>query len=197
MNVAKKLVPHATRADLDALPRTWRGEIIDGTLYAFPRPRARHARAESRLFGDLDGPFDRGRGGPGGWRILIEPGIELERAAELSPDIAGWRRERLPRLPSKDAIRVVPDWICEVLSPSTRGYDQLVKRPLYAQIGVRHLWYVDPGPRVLTVSRLEQGRWVELGTHGPGDKVRAEPFEDVELELDAWFEGAEEDDDTD
>jgi Uma2 family endonuclease len=197
MNVAKKLVPRATRADLDALPPTWRGEIIDGTLYAFPRPRARHAQVESRLSGDLDGPFDRGRGGPGGWRILIEPGIELERAAELSPDIAGWRRERLPRLPSKAAIRVVPDWICEVLSPSTRGYDQLVKRPLYAQIGVRHLWYVDPGPRVLTVSRLEQGRWVELGTYGPGDKVRAEPFEEAELEVDAWFEGAEEDDETD
>ena len=80
-----------------------------------------------------------------------------------------------------------------MLSPSTRGYDLLVKRPLYAQLGVRHLWYVDPGPRVLTVSRLEQGRWVELGTHGPGATVRAEPFEEVELDFDGWFEGTEED----
>jgi Uma2 family endonuclease len=189
MSLARKLDHPATLADLEALPPTWRGEIIDGALCAFPRPRFVHARVEGSVHSDLDGPFDRGRGGPGGWWLLIEPGIELPRARELSPDIAGWRRERLPVAPQNAPITVVPDWVCEVLSPRTRGYDLLVKRPFYAQIGVSHLWYIDPEVRVLTVARLVGGQWLEIGAYGPGDKVRAEPFAEIELALDGWFEG--------
>jgi Uma2 family endonuclease len=189
MSAAKRIVPGATRADLDDLPPTWRGEIIDGTLYAFPRPRPAHAQVKGRVHGDVDGPFGRGRGGPGGWWILTEPGIELPRAKEFSPDVAGWRRERLPRLPVDEPIAVAPDWICEVLSKSTRSYDQIVKRRFYASIGVGHLWYVEPIVRTLTVSRRVGEHWLELGVHGADDKVRAEPFEEVEIELAAWFEG--------
>lgn len=191
MSVAKKHRP-ATRADLDALPPTWRGEIIDGTLYAFPRPRFAHARVEGRVHSELDGPFDRGRGGPGGWWILVEPGIEVPRAAEFSPDVAGWRRERMPKPPSGgQPITVVPDWICEVLSPSTRNYDNITKKRFYAEIGVAHLWYVDPEAKTLAVTKLVEGKWLELGTWGADETVRAEPFELVEIELAGWFEGLE------
>lgn len=178
----------ATRADLEALPRNVRGEILDGVLYTQPRPRALHSSVESAVFADVHVPFQRGRGGPGGWWIIVEPGIELPRAPEFSPDVAGWRRARMPALPGAgEPFRAVPDWICEVLSPSNRGYDLKVKRRFYAEIGVGHLWYVDPEARALGVSRLDDGRWVELGVYGDGDRVRAEPFEAVEIDLSEWW----------
>jgi Uma2 family endonuclease len=188
MNLAPKQIRPATRADLDALPPTWRGEILDGELYAFPRPGAPHVHIETSVGADLSGPFHRGRGGPGGWWILVEPGIQLPRAPEVAPDLAGWRRERLPRLPASGPIAVVPDWVCEVLSSSTRSYDMLVKRPFYAEIGVQHLWYIDPESRTLTVSRLEGGRWLELGIFGGEQVVRAEPFDSIEIPLEPWWE---------
>jgi Uma2 family endonuclease len=189
---AVKLDRPATREDLERLPPTWRGEIIDGELYAFPRPRAAHVNAEASIAEDLRGPFQRGRGGPGGWIILPEPGIELPRATEFSPDVAGWRRERLPALPRRGPITVVPDFCCEVLSPRTRGYDQVTKRRFYAEIGVAYLWYVDTEAQSLTVSKLQDGRWLELGTYGGNEKVRAEPFEAIEIDLSAWWEDVEE-----
>lgn len=167
----------ATVRDLDRLPRTWRGELIHDTLYAFPRLRGPHQRAGTRIAGDIDGPFDRGRGGPGGWLILEEPGIEVPAAPEFSPDVAGWRRERLPRLPREGAITVVPDWVCEVLSPRTRAYDQIVKRRFYAEIGVPHLWYVDPLARTISASRLVSGQWLEIGNWGNDETARIEPFD--------------------
>lgn len=183
----------ATAADLDALPATFRGEIIRGSLYAFPRPRAPHQRAGTRIAGDIDGPFDRGRGGPGGWWILEEPGVQVLDAQEFSPDVAGWRRERLPRLPRRGAITVVPDWVCEILSPRTRGYDLVVKRRFYAEIGVSYLWYVEPLARAVSAAKLVSGHWVELGAWGKDDCVRIEPFEAVEIQLAAWWDGVEED----
>jgi Uma2 family endonuclease len=200
MKLPPRLDRPATREDLEHLPPDWRGEIIDGVLYAFPRPRAPHANAEGGIVEDLRGPFQRGRGGPGGWIILVEPGIEVPRSPEFSPDVAGWRRERLPALPRKGPITVVPDFCCEILSPRTRGYDQVIKRRFYAQIGVAYLWYVDPEAQSLTVSKLLDGRWLELGTYGADEKVRAEPFEAVEIELSSWWEAVApgiEDDDAD
>lgn len=180
----------ATRADLEGLPENIRAEIIDGVLYTFPRPRAVHTNVESSLCGDLHSPFQRGRGGPGGWWILVEPGIELPEAAEIVPDIAGWRRERLPELPD-GTIRVVPDWVCEILSPSTRRHDQLVKRPFYAKVGVPHMWTIDPTARTLVVSRLVNGHWLEVGVFGENDAIRAEPFAEVELSMDGWWPAAQ------
>jgi Uma2 family endonuclease len=134
-------------------------------------------------------PFQRGRGGPGGWWILVEPGIEIPGSPEFSPDVAGWRRARLPEVPSDRPITVVPDWVCEFLSPSTRYLDQRVKRPFYARIGVGHLWYVDLDARTLSVSQLADGRWVELGVYGQDERVRAEPFAQVEIDLAEWWIG--------
>lgn len=178
----------ATLADLEALPEAVKGEIIDGELYTSPRPHARHQLAEGGILADLLGPFDRGRGGPGGWWILSGPGIRVARAAEFSPDLAGWRRETMPRLPAPGAaITAVPDWICEILSPSTRGYDMLVKRRFYAEIGVGHLWYVDLEDGVILVSRRVDGHWLEVGVY-PNDKpARMEPFDAVELDPSLWW----------
>lgn len=182
----------ATRRDLDRLPRTWRGEIIRDTIYAFPRPRGPHQIAETTIIGDLNDPFSRGRGGPGGWLILVEPGIELPTAPEFSPDVAGWRRERLSKVPRHSSITIVPDWICEILSRRTRSYDQIIKRRFYAEIGVPYLWYVDPLHNTLVASKLEAGRWVEIGIWGNDQKARIEPFEAVELDLAGWWEDVEE-----
>jgi Uma2 family endonuclease len=177
----------ATMADLAALPETVKGEILDGVLYTQPRPRAQHLLVESIAAADILTPFHRGRGGPGGWWIIIEPGIEIPRATEFSPDIAGWRRSILPEVPMAGPFRTVPQWICEVLSPSNRAYDLRVKRRFYAEIGVEHLWYIDPESHTLAVSRLHEGHWLELGVHGDTDRVRAEPFEAIEIDLAGWW----------
>jgi Uma2 family endonuclease len=181
----------ATRADLDALPEHIVGEIIDGVLYTFPRPRPQHAYVAMALGGELNAAFQRARGGPGGWWILIEPGIELEGAPEVVPDLAGWRKERVPVLPSDTPIRTVPDWVCEILSPSTRAHDQLIKRRFYARVGVPYLWFIDPGARTLSVCKLAEALWVELGVYGPDERIRAAPFDAAELSMgDWWLPGA-------
>jgi Uma2 family endonuclease len=189
-SLARKLGRPATYADLLALPEGVKGEIIDGELFVQPRPRPAHALAEGTILGELQGPYRLGRGGPGGWWILPEPGIQLPRSPEFSPDIAGWRRERLPALPADTAIQVAPDWICEVLSPTTRAYDYMKKRPFYAQIGVSWLWYVDVEARTVTVSRLVEGAWLEVAVHGEDERVRLQPFAEVELDLSLWWTGA-------
>ena len=186
-SLARKLGRPATYADLQALPEGVKGEIIDGELFVQPRPRAAHARAEITIASDVHGPYDRGRGGPGGWWILPEPGIELPRSPEFSPDVAGWRRERLPALPRETSIQVVPDWICEILSPTTRAYDHVKKRPFYAQIGVPWLWYVDVEARTVTVSRLVEGAWLEVAVHGGDEQVRLDPFKEAPLDLALWW----------
>jgi Uma2 family endonuclease len=176
----------ATMADLEALPGNVKGEILDGVLYVHPRPRSRHQDRIGDLGHDLRGPFQRGRGGPGGWWILPEPGLELPGSPEVSPDLAGWRRERMPALP-EGPLTVVPDWVCEILSPSTRAYDVRIKRAFYARAGVRWLWYVDLDARTVAVSRLEDGRWSELGVFGEDDRMRAEPFDAIEIALGEWW----------
>jgi Uma2 family endonuclease len=177
----------ATRADLDALPPHLRGEIIDGALYVQPRPRAIHANVEASILEAVRGPYQHGRGGAGGWWVLPEPGIEVPGATEFVPDVAAWRRDRLPALPGDRAIDVVPDWVCEVLSPSTRGSDLVTKRRFYARIGVAWLWYVDVEARSVSVCRLEAGTWRELAVHGDDERARLEPFAEVELDLGSWW----------
>jgi Uma2 family endonuclease len=185
MSNARKLGRPATREDLDALPENVSGEIIGGVLYTQPRPRAKHSRLEVSISSELSGPFDRGRNGPGGWWILAELGIELPEAAEVAPDIAGWRRDRLPQLPD-GAITVVPDWVCEILS-TNRGYDQRIKRPFYAQVGVPWLWFVDVEAKTLSVSRLEGGQWLEVGVYGAPDRAKIPPFEAIEIAVGEWW----------
>jgi Uma2 family endonuclease len=179
---ARHLQGPATLADLEALPETLVGEIIDGTLYTHARPRPDHSDLEGALIEVLRGPFHRGRGGPGGWWIMVEPGVQVDGSPEFNPDLAGWHRERVATLPA-DRWTIAPDWACEILSPTTRAYDQRIKRPFYARIGIRHLWFIDMEARTLTVSELSNGRWVEVGVYGEDDIIRAVPFDAIELKL--------------
>jgi Uma2 family endonuclease len=176
----------ATYEDLLQVPEHLVAEIVDGTLYTQPRPAPRHALAGSTLGGELSGPFQRGRGGPGNWIILYEPELHLHGDV-LVPDWAGWRRERMPEVPDAAAFELAPDWVCEILSPSTASLDRVRKMPIYARERVAHIWLVDPSARTLEAYRLEaQGpdaRWVHLGAWADDARVRAEPFEVFELEL--------------
>ncbi|MCY1072995.1 Uma2 family endonuclease [Archangium lansingense] len=172
----------ATYEDLETIPPNCVGEILDGALYVSPRPASPHARAAYRLGGWLSGPFDLGKGGPGGWVILVEPELHLENDA-LVPDLAGWRRERMPEMPHTAAFTLSPDWVCEVLSPSTAVLDREKKMKAYAREGVSHLWLVDPLQRSLEVYRLEGRRWNRQGHWSGESTVHAEPFAVLPLEL--------------
>ncbi|RKH42543.1 Uma2 family endonuclease [Corallococcus sicarius] len=172
----------ATYADLEALPAHVVGEIVAGELYASPRPAMRHSAASSRLGGELMNPFERGRGGPGGWLFLDEPELHLGEDV-LVPDLAGWRSERMSRVPDVAATSLAPDWVCEVLSPSTRTLDRKAKLPVYAREGVRHVWLMDPKTLTLEVFALMDGRYTALLTHTGTAPVRAVPFDAVALDL--------------
>jgi Uma2 family endonuclease len=180
----------ATYDDLLAVPPDKVAEIVDGDLYASPRPAIRPALASSALGSSLGPPFHHGRGGPGGWWILDEP--ELHFGTEvLVPDLAGWRRERLPEFPDTAAFTLAPDWACEVVSPSTERLDRAKKMPVYARERVAHLWLLNPIARTLEVYRLADGGWLLLATHEGAAIVRAEPFDAVDLELaPLWGEDA-------
>ena len=179
----------AVYADLYALPENVTGEIIDGDLHALPRPHSRHVKSTSILTGELVPPYYFGRGGgPGGWEILVEPEVMLGENL-LVPDLSGWKKERLPKLPKTNWIGVTPDWICEILSPNTKKHDRIKKMPIYSQFGVKHAWLLDPVERTLEVFRLEKGHWLAIGYHDEYDRVRAEPFIEVEINLpDLWMD---------
>jgi Uma2 family endonuclease len=172
----------ATYADLVRVPDHLVAEIVDGELFATPRPAARHARAASVLGMDLGTPFDRGRGGPGGWCILDEPELHLHDDI-LVPDLAGWRRNRLPAIPDRAALTLAPDWVCEVLSPATEAFDRGRKLAVYAREGVSHVWLVNPTNETLEVLVLTAERWTLVATHVGTVAVRAEPFAAIELDL--------------
>ena len=179
---------HATYDDLLKVPDTLVAEILDGELFTSPRPAFPHAQASSSLRGALD-PFDRRAGGPGdpgGWWILFAPELHLGTDI-LVPDLAGWRRERVPVLPNVAYFEVAPDWVCEVVSPSTARVDRVRKVPAYAREGVRHLWLIDPLQQLLDVYRLEGRYWILVVTHGGAETVRAEPFEALELDMSRWW----------
>ncbi|HEX5748064.1 MAG TPA: Uma2 family endonuclease [Archangium sp.] len=172
----------ATYADLEAVPPHLVAELVDGELYTSPRPASPHVFAHGALHHELYGPFSLGRGGPGGWLILSEPELHLGEDV-LVPDIAGWRRERMPVMPEVVGFTLAPDWVCEVLSPSTEVLDREKKMKVYAREGVRHLWLVDPLRRALEVYALDGGHWKTLGTHAGQAYVHAEPFTPLRLEL--------------
>lgn len=172
----------ATYEDLMALPANRVGEIVHGHLYSHPRPAPKHIQAGSMIGMNLGSPFQLGRGGPGGWWILDEPECHLGPHV-LVPDLAGWRRERMPALPETAWFELAPDWVCEVLSPGTARLDRIHKMPLYAEYGVSHLWLVDPDLRTLEAYELRDGHWLLLASHAEDDVVRVPPFDAIELEL--------------
>lgn len=175
-------VKFATDDDLRSLPENMVGEIIGGVLHTQPRPRPKHVRAASKIGGRLDGPFDMGEGGPGGWWILDEPELHLGQDV-MVPDLAGWRRERMPRLPDAAWFELAPDWVCEVLSPSTARTDRVLKLPRYAAAGVSHCWLGDPDARTLEALENAAGRWLLLGAWSDADAPRVPPFDAIELPL--------------
>lgn len=176
----------ATYDDLHDVPAQLVGELLNGELVTSPRPAPPHAQAASSLSGELYAPFQRGRGGPGGWIILNEPELHLHGDA-LVPDIGGWRRERMPALPSGSAFELAPDWICEVLSPSTASTDRAVKVPTYARESVGHIWLVDPLLQTLEVLRLDGSSYRLAGVWRGDVVVQCEPFEALPIRLaDLW-----------
>jgi Uma2 family endonuclease len=178
-DTAKK---EAVYDDLFEIPENMIGEIISGELNVSPRPSPRHSHAVSVLDVRIGPPYRFGEGGPGGWIMLFEPEIALGEHI-LVPDLAGWKKERLTKPPDTNFIATAPDWIAEVLSPATFRTDRIKKMPIYAQYKVPFLWMVDPIARTLEVFRLESGRWSLVSTHADDDRVRAEPFQDIEIPL--------------
>lgn len=172
----------ATYEDVLEAPPDRIAEVSRGDLYLSPRPAPRHARAAIALGGELYESFDRGRSGPGGWWVLLEPEIHFDGNV-LVPDIAAWRRSRLAALPEGSWFDLAPDWVCEIASPSTEQFDRSVKLPLYATDEVAFLWLVDPLARRLEVYRRDRGRWRVEATFAGAQIVSAEPFEAVAIEL--------------
>lgn len=184
-----QVLPQFTLYDqLMALPDNQVGEMIGGQLHTQPRPAGPHAVAEGAINFRISGPFRFGEGGPGGWWILTEPEIHLIRDTEVVvPDLAGWKRERLPVIPRDHRFEVTPDWVCEILSPSTAQKDRTLKLPLYARYGVAHAWLVDPLARTLEAYALQDGQWLLLGAIREDDPVCFPPFTAVTFSLaDLW-----------
>ena len=181
----------ATYVDLDALPEGTKAHLVDGVLFVPPRPSVQHQKVETRLGSELDPKFSRGHDGPGGWIILIEPEVRIDGQA-LAPDLGGWRRERLAEEPRSSHLTLAPDWVCEVLSPSTTSFDRGPKLDKYASWNVSNAWLVDPDAFTIEAYRLEVGRWVRLGVWSGGTRARIEPFDAVELDLSVlWTRPAE------
>jgi Uma2 family endonuclease len=172
----------ADYSDILAAPADKIAEVVNGVLQLSPRPGGPHSAAGSALGEELGPPFKRGRGGPGGWVIVDEPELHLADHI-LVPDLAGWRRERLPRLQRSAFITVTPDWVCEILSPRTTRLDRTEKKPLYAELGVAFLWLIDPDALTLETYQIVNGRWVDMGAYSKNDRPRAVPFDAIELDL--------------
>lgn len=172
----------ATYEDVLAAPEHQVAEILAGELYLQPRPASPHAMAATVLGEELGPPFRRGKGGPGGWIILDEPEFHLGGDI-LVPDLGGWRRTTMDHVANVPYFVARPDWVCEVLSPSTEKIDRTLKLPIYAREGVGHAWLIDPLVRTLEVLRLHEGHWITMHTFSDDQEVRAEPFDAIVLSL--------------
>ena len=176
----------ATYQDVIDAPEHMVAELIDGALHLHPRPAFLHSLAGSALGVEIGGPFQKGRGGPGGWWILDEPELHFGPDV-LVPDLAGWRRERMPEVPDAPWSELAPDWVCEVLSPSTRRIDLTAKRRIYGSAGVAYLWFVDPTARTLESFTLKEGAWVLIAALKDAEDVRVAPFDAISFPLSALW----------
>ena len=178
----------ATYDDLYSLPENMTGEIIDGELIASPRPSRRHSDTSSILGGELIPPYRLGRGGPGGWIILDEPEIAFGDNI-IVPDLAGWKKERFPIDEDHNWISVAPDWVCEIISPSSASIDRVRKMGIYLMHRVPYYWIIDPLSKTLEVFENENAKWVVIGSFEGNDKVRVPPFDAIEIDLSSlWFD---------
>lgn len=180
MDEAKPPKRPATYDDLLKVPDHKVAEILDGELHVSPRPASPHAHAGSRLGLSL-AAFNQDFG-PGGWWIIDEP--ELHLGPDIAvPDLAGWRTERMARVPTVAFFTFAPDWVCEVISPSTERMDRRKKLRIYAREGIRHCWLIDPVKRTIEIRRLEGAEWIVIGTHRDDDVINPEPFDALPLPL--------------
>ena len=192
-SVAPKRDPKSI-SDWIALPDTARVELIDGELVEKAAPTFEHGMAQGRTVGAIGGAYNRRLGGPrglGGWWIVTEVDIVLDGHG-YRPDISGWKRERALAPPSERPVALRPDWICEIVSESNRATDTVTKLRRYHQAGVPHYWILDQLDGTLTVHRhMTDGYLVALRA-GRDERVRAEPFEAIELQVSLLL-GADED----
>jgi Uma2 family endonuclease len=189
MSASSPARANATYEALQALPDDVRAELVAGAIEVSPSPTPEHGRAQRTLGHLIGGPFDDDddRGGHGGWWIIPEVDIRLSPHDVVRPDLAGWRRERLPNPWGRLPIEVVPDWICEIVSTNNAAHDRVTKRRLYAAHGLPYYWLVDPTARTLEALKLDAHAWVELGVWGDGDVACIDPFAAVELEIGRLF----------
>jgi Uma2 family endonuclease len=196
MSLAGQKAP-AGIAELLAIPEHERfHEIIDGELVRKAMASARHGGAQAGLTGRLCGPYNRRPGGrrPGGWRFTTETEIRFEDNQIYRPDAAGWRRERLPELPSDFPVTVRPDWVCEILSPASESNDVVKKMRTYQRCQVPHYWIVDPIAETLIIYRWTEGGYLLVQSAQGTERVSAEPFDAVSLSVHGLLEGDDEDD---
>jgi Uma2 family endonuclease len=172
----------ATYEDLVAVPEHLVAEILFGRLVTHPRPGPRHTAASTALGGVLGSPLQLGRGGPGGWIFMHKPELHLGPHVVV-PDLAAWRRDRLPVLPEGAWVDIAPDWVCAVLSSSTERYDRGDKRTIYAKAGVGHLWHVNPRSKLLEVFELRGGKWLLLDVFRDNAEVATPPFAEQSFPL--------------
>jgi Uma2 family endonuclease len=173
----------ATYQDVLDAPEHLVAEIIDGELFLSPRPAMPHTLAAGNLFGELFVPFSKGgNGGPGGWIIAPEPELHFGKNVVV-PDIAGWRRERLPVVENVNYMELAPDWLCEALSRSTEKLDRLKKMRVYARAGVPHVWLLDQRNRRVEIYQLEDGHYELIALFDETETVRAAPFDAIELPI--------------
>jgi Uma2 family endonuclease len=181
--MVQKLPDEATEFDLRAIPEDRTAHLVEGRIYSHARPRVAHADLMGALFREISSAFnDTRRGGPGGWLFLIEPELRIGRDI-LVPDIAAWRRERMPRAPAVSQIALAPDWICEVLSKGTEAFDRGPKRRCYARGQVTHLWYVQPESKLIEVFRKEGEFYASVSEGLFNARIALEPFEAAPIEL--------------
>ena len=174
---------------LEQLPESLTGQILNGQLYTHPRPNGKHILISSNVGAELHGPFQKGKNGPGGWWILQEPEVHLTLNSEVVvPDLAGWKKERLPEIPDTHKFTVIPDWICEIFSPSTESIDKEIKMPLYAKYGVKYLWLIHPIKKSLQAFKLTNNEWILQGTFEGNDAISIEPFDSINIKLNDLME---------
>jgi Uma2 family endonuclease len=194
MNLQRRgATQRATYADVLAAPETMIAELIRGALHLQPRPSMPHVRAGSALGAKIGGPFDYDGDGPGGWWIADEPEVHLGEHVVV-PDLAGWRRARMPRFPRSAYVTLAPDWVCEIHSPSTRRIDRTDKRAIYGEHGVGWLWLVDPEDRTLEAFAMGEAGWTLIAALGADAQVRVAPFDAVSFPLGSlWADDGGED----